>query len=521
MIPQFFLTFSDGAKYANIARNLVNGLGYGDSFNFWDNTIFSLLKQKTFPALWTPPVMPFSVATFFKMFGINDFAVIATSIFYFTITLVFIYLLASNVFKNKLVGVLSTLAIGFNYDLLNYATSGASEAPFIFEIVAGAYFISLKKKWGTAITIIFLILLYFTRTQAFIYIAGLVFFYLLQKFSLKKAMMYFVLISISAFFVDKLFLVHLNGKYFFYSLFYRSLSQINQVSSGVSIPTSNSLRGEVFVVQDVRQNLYTSLFKNIFYNFYNFYKLLPQIMSSFMFVPFLIGLFRWKKDKTENSFKIATVLMVAATFLATAASIPFFRYLHPVVPLIYIMSVGTLVWIVGKIFNENKFIIGVSTFLVLFFCVGQTLGVVFLDSRFVKNTHNTTKPPTYVQLSNILRNNTKNNQVILTNLDTWGSWYGERKTVWFPLLPKQIIDSATGQIPFDAIYLTSYLIDDENYYMGAEWRTIFNNPDNPKLWTCDGCDEIAKEFELKAVYKILSTETYERQDASAVLLVKK
>jgi hypothetical protein len=127
----------------------------------------------------------------------------------------------------------------------------------------------------------------------------------------------------------------------------------------------------------------------------------------------------------------------------------------------------------------------------------------------------------YVELSYILRDNTNPNQIVLTNLDTWGSWYGERKTVWFPLTPKQIIDPSTGKIPFDAIYLTSYLIDDENYYMGTDWREIFNNPTDSKKWTCDGCSEIVKEFTLKRTYTVAASEDYERQDASAILLVKK
>jgi hypothetical protein len=184
------------------------------------------------------------------------------------------------------------------------------------------------------------------------------------------------------------------------------------------------------------------------------------------------------------------------------------------------MAVGTLVEIASYQFSKRTFIIFVSSFIILLFGVGQTLGIIFLDSRFERNTHNTGKPPVYVQLSYLLRDNTNKNQIIITNLDTWGSWYGERTTVWFPLEPKQLINPETGKIPFDAIYLTSYLIDDENYYMGKEWRIIFENPKNPKKWICDGCSEIAKEFTLKGIYSIPSSNDYEKEDAKAILLVK-
>ena len=126
-----------------------------------------------------------------------------------------------------------------------------------------------------------------------------------------------------------------------------------------------------------------------------------------------------------------------------------------------------------------------------------------------------------MELSKILKENTDPNQVVITNLDTWGSWYGERKTVWYPLEPKQIIDPVTGKIPFDAIYLTSYLINDANYYMGTDWRMIFENPKDPEKWTCDGCAKIAKEFTLKGTYEVPASNDYEKQDAIGVLLIKR
>jgi 4-amino-4-deoxy-L-arabinose transferase-like glycosyltransferase len=512
-----FLTFSDSAKFADIARNLVSGLGYGNNFRFWSSSLSDISKYNIFPALSVPPVMPFSIATFFKIFGVSDFAVIATSFFYFLLTLIFVFLLAKKVTNNTLASVLSTLAVGFNQDLINYATSGASESPFIFEIVAALYFVSLKKKWGNVLAFVFLILLYFTRPQAFIYIAGIVLFWLLINFKTKTALIYFVIISVVGFLVDKFILGYLAGRYFLYSFTGRGVDVATRITSGSS--TSDSLRGIT-----TASNGLVAILKKVFYNLYNFFKLLPQIMSPYLFGLFIVGSFKSEKNKIQNSFRVATVFMTVVTFLVTATSIPFFRYIHPIVPLIYIVAAGILVEIISgfqfPVFKRTLFV-GVSTFLILVFGVGQTLGVLILDSRFEKDTHNIGKPPVYVELGKILNTNTNSSDLVVTNLDTWGSWYGERKTVWFPLEPKQLIDSATGRIPFDVIYLTSYKIDDENYYMSKNWRMIFDNPSNPKKWTCDGCAEIANEFMLKDIYKISAGDNYERQDASSILLVRK
>jgi len=508
LLQKRFIVFSDTAKYADVAKTWLDTGIYGQSFTFWTAEL-----EYPFAGVILP-VMPFSIAAFFNIFGVSDFAVIATSLFYFLLTLVFVFLLGRKVFRSNLVGILSTVTIALSYDILTYATSGASESPFIFEIVAGAYFISLKKKWATVVAAVFLILLYFTRSQAFIYIAGLILYYLLQKLSTRKAVLYFIFISIFAYLIDRYLFRSLNGKYFIYSILYRGSSLVSSNVSGIA--TSDSLRGNVLPSVSI-----LSVFKNVFYNIYNFYKLLSQIMNPYLIALFAVGVFKLGKDKMQNSFKVTSIFMVIVTFLVAALSIPFFRYLHPVIPFVYIIAIGTLVWIVGQIFNNKKFIIIASSVLVLFFAVGQTLGIIFLDSRFEKNIYNVDKPPIYVNLSYILRDNTTKDQLIVTNLDTWGSWYGDRKTVWFPLEPKKLIDSNTGKIPFDAIYLTSYLIDDQNYYMGNDWRLIFNNPKEPKKWICEGCSEIAKEFVVKGVYLIAANDNYERQNSEAILLVKK
>ena len=520
-----FLSFSDSAKFADIARNLVNNLGYVSNFTFWNNSLLENFKN-VFSQSWTPPLMPLSIAVFFKLFGVNDFAVITTSFFYFVLTLVFIFLLAKKIFNSNLIGVLSTLVVGFNYDLIKYATGGASESAFIFEIVAASYFISIKRKWGTIMSIVLMVLMYFTRPQGFIFITSLILYWILLNFKPRKAIIIFLGVLVSGFLIDYFILPHFSGRYFLYSVTERGIGAATQIVSGGS--ASDSLRGEILASSGIM-----TVAKKIFYNLYNFYKLLPQIMSPYLFTLFVVGLFMKTKDKIESNFKIATVFMIIFTFSVVAASIPFFRYLHPVVPFIYILAVGAIVEIVKLQITNNRwftnhklqisrqiFTVIISCCLVSIFGIGQTFGVLVLDSRFERKIHNIGKPPIYVQLSYILRDNTKSDDVIVTNLDTWGTWYGERTTVWFPIEPKQLINSVTGEIPFDSIYLTSYKIDDENYYMGESWRLIFNNPDSPEKWICEGCRVIAQNFELQEIYQVSAVDSFEKQEAKAILLIK-
>jgi len=520
-----FLSFSDSAKFADIARNIVNGLGYGQSFNFWGQNIYLFLEQKIFPSPWIPPIAPLSIAGFFMIFGVNDFAVVAASFFYFLLSLFFLFLLSNKIFKNILPAILSVFAIGFNQNILEYACSGASESVFIFEILASLYFISLRKKWGNILAITILVLMYFTRMHSFIYIVGSIMFFLLVNIkSYKKALILFLLVIFGLLVFDRLVLFPFSGKYFLYSITAAGESVATKYLSGVAV--SDFMRG-----LNTSSFSFLILFKKGFYNLYNFYKLLPQIASPYMWALFIIGLFKLGKNRIENSLKLSTLFMVIVTFMVTAITIPFFRYLHPVIPLVYLFSTATLVWIVREIiigqwsmikqwplvkrFKEETLIAGVSSFLLLFFIVGQTLGSFFLDSRFKADRTNKGKPFVYVQLSWKLKELTDHDDIIITNLDTWGSWYGERKTVWFPLKPEMIKNPETDDISFDVIYLTSYLMNDENYYMGPEWRQIFENPKKIEN------EVIANNFNLKGIYTISANETYENIDARAVILVRK
>ena len=519
-----YLSFSDGAKFADIARNIAFGDGYKASFSFFSPNIFRHAQGELFSARGVPLAMPYSIAAVFSIFGISDLSVIATSGLFYLGLVIATYALGRHLF-GKLAGVLAALAIALNANYLDYATSGASEPLFALVVVATAYLILLKKKWASVLVLLGLFLLYFTRTQGVLFILGFAFMWLFINYSFKFAASVLVAIGVGMFLIDKYVLYPLSWKLPVYPIVTRGVQAFFQYSGNFAV--SDALRGGASQSVNV-----LGLSKKVFFNIYNFYRLLPQIASPYLSGLFIISLFHWNKNRDENIFKLTTLILLVGTFLLAALTIPFFRYLHPIVPLVYIFSTAMLVWIVRQIFNAKYSILNFlnrykfkirksmavslsSVTLLLIFVGGQTLGVIFLDSRFKAQRINKGEPPVDVQLSNILKENTSEEDIIITNLDTWGSWYGERNTIWYPLKPGQLEFKDFTEAPFDAIYLTSYLVNDENYFMGDEWRQVFENPQNPK-------DEfISNNYELKGIYKIESSETYEKQDAKAVLFVRK
>lgn len=475
-----FLTFSDGAKFAVIARNLILGNGYITNFSFWGNNLFATSG--------IPYLVPYLMSLFFKIFGVNDFAVISFSFVFYLLLIITVFLLGKKMY-GSLVGILSAIAVAANINFIDYATSGASEPLFAFEIVLAIYLLSFKKVWVNLFGFLTLGLMYFSRPQAIIFITGILFFYIILKWGFKKGILYFLGLGGLGFLVDKFIIYPLSFKLPLTPIFARGLQSILTYSSGMAV--SDGLRGAVSSTLTV-----SDIFKKVFYNLYNFYKAIPEIMNPYLFGLFVIGLF--KKNKV---FNISVLFMVLLTFLVTALTIPFYRYLHPVVPLIYIIGVATLY----EIIKNKKALI----FLILIFCVGQTFGNIFLDTRFKNKIVNKEMPPVYAVLSYKLKEITNPNDIVLTNLDTWGSWYGERKTVWFPLEPEMIIPYKDK---IDAIYLTSYKMDDDNYYMGEKWREIFINPKTQKR---------LPDYKYVGEFVFSPDGNYQKETARAILLVRK
>lgn len=500
-----YLTFSDSAKFADIARNLVLGRGFGASFTPFQK---EFLGTSGLLPIGIPPFFPLLIAVGFKIFGAKDLVVILTSGFSYLVSVIFLYFLGRKLFGN-LVGVLASLAFIFDPAMLNYATSGASEPLFVFELILAILMFSLNKRWSLVVGFLSLTALYWTRPSAIIYIFGLLLFLIFLRLRESKQIVKAMVSLVLVYFLIEMFLAKFSKGLFLYSPL--SIFIYGTTKFSPLVATTATLRGGMALVA-FQGKLFLS---KIFYNLYNFYKLLPQIFSPYLFGFYILSLFRWEKEREKRVFRGMVLFLVLATFIAAAATLPNFRYLHPIIPFVYLLAIETLVWILGKMFKKQSLVWLTAILLVLVFIGGQTTGKIFLDSRYLRAHTNPDKPPVYVELSWILKENTEPDDLIITNLDTWGSWYGERKTIWFPLEPSQLIPEEGKKLKIDAIYLTSYKMDDENYFMGENWREIFYQPEGLK-------DPFFSEnFELKGKFEIAPEETYEREGATAVLLIRK
>src|SRR3972149_11463849 len=114
-----YIQFSDGAKFADIGRNILNGKGYTSNFSFYNLATLNI-DEFVDISRWVPPVMPLVIAGFFKIFGILDLSVIATSSFFYLLLVLTSYLLGKKLW-GQLVGLLGAISVAFRPNFLDYA----------------------------------------------------------------------------------------------------------------------------------------------------------------------------------------------------------------------------------------------------------------------------------------------------------------------------------------------------------------------------------------------------------------
>ena len=274
-----YLTFSDAAKVADIARSLFQGNGFVSRFSFYSPGLVNDRIEGFFPSANIPKLHPYILSLFFRIFGINDTAVIGVSMLFFILTVGLGWFLAKRLF-GKTTAIVYLIALLFSQQLITYGMDGATEIIFIFEILLATYLLTFKSRLSQILFFISLLLMYLTRPQAIIVIIPFIVLFLLRKFSLKQTLVIclstlLLIISLDIIVIKKIF-----EKSFLYPILVRALQAARYYYP--EGPSSDALRGgNILALSN------SELFKKVLYNLYNFYKLLPNIMSSVL-APFYV-----------------------------------------------------------------------------------------------------------------------------------------------------------------------------------------------------------------------------------------
>jgi len=454
-----FLTFSDTAKFVDLARNFVTSGQWGLHHSFFNKDItLNFISGDLFAVNFYPTVS--MIFTFvFKYFPINDLTVVVTGLMLYLCSTLLVFRLASKIFS-KAVAIISAILFLAQYQLYNYVLNTTTEIIFIFlSLLFFNLLISGKKSRIASFFV--LPFLFVTRQQSLIFIAsGIPFVIYSLKSRLSKKNFLYLVIS----------LIIVTISYLFWSVQNQNLklslfSSFGSINIPTNIPQGAFLRGMDYPILNNKQ-----IISKLIYNLYNFAKFPDRIISPVLIFLFIYAIFLANLS-LQRRYLLFVLVNVFLFTIAASLTLPNARYIHPLLPFIVIGSAYSLVNTFSHV-RFKRLYLAVILCLLLVKPVGQLL----LDTRFESKVLNTSKPPAYFEISQELSKKIPKDKLIITNLDAWAAWYFGLTTMWFPVSPDLLIPPVGKTSQVDYIAITNYNESDGDFSLG-EWQEVVYHPD--------------------------------------------
>lgn len=459
--------WSDTNIYADTARNFLKGNG------LTSNAIMPGLISYTpktsldnWPTFY-PPLYPLVISLFFLLFGVNSYSVIFTSGFFYLLSIPILFLLAKNVFNQK-VAIYASLFYIFSPFMLDYSISGMPETFLTFLIITATYFLFQEQKsaFSAVFAGIFVCLAALTKFQGSLLLLPCLMILFLSKFKIRSFLLFFGGFF-TIFFLRK-FLLPKSA--FDYANFtnHQIWSYIAYDSFVAKEDLFRTLEPVKF--QDVLAN-FSLIIRKIFNNLYLFAQKAFTLLQLPVFIFFLISLIEKEKTQSEKQkfklFVLSTFIIFSLFHIVTYLD---FRYLHPILPLIMIIAANFLVNLMDKrTFAVNTFV--KKSYLFIIFLVIPLLTFSGLGTNIINSLNYQKKPTFQLIQAEFIRSNTPIGSVIVSDFAPTITWFGERKAIFLPKSVKdlELIDNKYTKV--DAIYLYSFS-DKEKYE--NEWQRLLD-----------------------------------------------
>ncbi len=491
----FYLSFSDSAKYAQAANNLLNKGILAINHSFFNPVVLAEYTGGGFSSNFRP-LISIILNLVFRIFPASDTSVALTGFFVLLISAVIVFKITKKISHLKS-AIIACLLLLTNLFFFEYSLNFSTEIIFTLEILLSVYLFIIVKSRYKYLGFIPLILMYFTRPQAIIiYLAFSLYLLLIlakTKQSKRKQFNYLAprLIGIAVIF----FLLRALG---FLSVFTSHLGSINILPS---LNPGTFIRGGGYSS--------TSLFQTaskLFYNTYNFLKDPSRLAPAGIFIFFILGFFLRNLPAKIKKFNLFTLITLSLFILSSALTLPNARYIHPAMPLVFISASISLVQIIKK---ANLKFSNLALSVVVFFILLPSIGHFTIDARFRAQKYNTNKPPVYREISRIMAQHIPKDHLIITNLDAWAAWYEGLTTMWFPIKP----DMLEGfQNKVDYIVITNYKEHDADFALG-EWSEVVYSPKNIEN------EFLSENYQVLTTFEINPGQIYENREFIGTILV--
>jgi hypothetical protein len=492
-----YLTFSDSAKYAEAAKNLLSTGHLTINHSFFSPAKLDLYSSGNSFAAGFLPLPSYFLSLVFRFFPVSDQTVIAAGLCLFVILGLLTYLLTYKLTHSSFESLFAGILVLTNPYLIEYGLNASSEIFFSIELVLLLIFFYSKRLF--ILFFIPLLLLFLTRQQATIVLISLIF-YLASNFLINKRFS-FKLKVFAILFVVALFPIAFKLSRLTDTSSFSPGKAFGSIYLPNNIPPSNYLRGNYYTLN------FAQIVSKAFYNLYNFLKFPERIIAPEIIFLFFISLF-FKLPQALKKFRLFSFILFFAFLFAASLTLPNARYLHPLLPLIVILSTISL-FEISSLLSPN--IKKVFLTICLLYFVFPTFTTFTLDRRSDKSTLNINKPPAYKVIADYMSTKIPTGHLIITNLDAWAAWYHGLTTMWFPYTPSLLSDYVDK---VDYIVITDYLSDNSDFYLN-DWQQILDSP------TKISDPLLNKNFRLLTTFTISSDQTLERQIVHGTILVNK
>ncbi|MCL5090596.1 MAG: glycosyltransferase family 39 protein, partial [Patescibacteria group bacterium] len=462
VLPQSGIIGSDTADYAQIAQNLFEGKGFTSNVAFavpldFYRNINHL--NSPWPDVWRDPFLTTAIAISYKVFGVNDFAIIIVSGLFYSLTAFFIFLAVKNLDSTP-TAVFATLIWIFLPKVIFSSFIGYKDIPACFLISLFTFLLTLPPKKLTIFLIGISIGLYYLLKSVLAYpflilISGYLFLKLKNKGGIFFVLLGFLLLT-TPWFIRNYQITR--------DPFFSIVKNCTIPANPITFPDTPQDICGMFPYIDVPHFVKShpkEIFIKYFLNLKELISLLPFLISSlpiFIMVFFWIGFFNLSKNNNINHLSfVFLVSILTQVFLQPFSGFSLYHFFPNIIIFLIFGSLSLC-----NFLKKTKHL----TFGLIFIFL-----IIFLQIFSQKNEIlNLTKPfstristPNEGIYQNILVNeiveikkNTLPDDLIVSSFPFETAFYGQRKA--FQVLPENFSFDQYRKLyheylPFQAIYI--------------------------------------------------------------------
>jgi hypothetical protein len=434
--------------------------------------------------------LPIFLVPFFIIFGSNNLAIMISSFALYVINALLTFVISLKLF-DKQIAILATYLFVFSSSYYNYINSGLTEPLLILLLLIVGYiqfFITNKYKGilvgvliyalyltksGLAIFIFpyFIVhwVLYEGRSLQYIFGIGFMILLLSIPLVLRNSLLDLSTFSEKSGMIDLLFNASRDK-----GIWYFGLRSIDVPAEWLD-PTKYLFDNYQFYIKKYASTLYALYLKTHGANY--------LFSGSIIFWAYLLS---QSKNINENTFRLFTIGIFVLLIFGFSIGWPIERYLLPIVPFLLI---AISAYAVPRITNFKK-----SYILIILLIGMQTpwFGFVVRDLYVHGDKVN------YAELGEFVKNNTKDEDIIISNTPGLVGWYSNRRSVLYPNRISDIQSLNNMNSNINTIVLTEDL------------HRLFRNNDSQAIWDYTYVNRVEKIEDVFCLIDIFQNknETY-------------